>query len=400
MRASDIMTSPAVTVGPDTSVAQIAQLLFERRISAVPVIEEGRLAGLVSEADLLHRREIGTDRAAPRGSWWLRLFSADSSPAEYVKSHAQRARDIMTRDVVTVTPDTPVAEIASLLETHGIKRVPVLRDGRLAGIVSRSNLVQALAVKAPPEADRPEDDHAIRAALLAELERQPWWRRQVAANVIVEDGIVHLWGMIESEDERQAARVAAENIPGVLSEFAHLKTCRQYVPCRQNLRGHARQGSTTLTPQSSKSAVLRVASVAPVERAIAAICASACEIGRPARRRSTAIRAYGRAASLAKARMRPLKSSLNIASAALSKALRRRPAGKSRIPCRISDCVMLVVYRLLAAWARTQRMTFPSGAGFISSDRTLVSTTITCRARGVRASARAPARAAGRRRAP
>jgi CBS domain-containing protein len=215
MRASDIMTTPAITVGPDTSAREIAQLLFERRISAVPVVEEERLVGLVSEADLLHRPEIGTDRIAPHGPWWLRLFSEDRSAAEYVKSHAGRARDIMTRDVVTVTPETPVAEIASLLETRGIKRVPVVREGRLAGIVSRSNLVQALAVKAPPEAARPEDDHAIRAALLAELERQPWWRRRVAANVIVTDGIVHLWGTLESEDERQAARVAAENIPGV-----------------------------------------------------------------------------------------------------------------------------------------------------------------------------------------
>lgn len=215
MKASDIMTSPVITVGPDASVTEIAQLLFDRRISAVPVTQDGRLAGLVSEADLLHRREIGTDHAAPRGSWWLRLFSADSSPAEYVKSHARYARDIMTRDVVTVTPDTPVAEIATLLETRGIKRVPVVREGRLAGIISRSNLVQALAAKAPPEAAYPEDDHAIRARLLAELERQPWWRGRVAANVIVTDGIVHLWGTLESEDERQAARVAAENIPGV-----------------------------------------------------------------------------------------------------------------------------------------------------------------------------------------
>jgi CBS domain-containing protein len=215
MKASDIMTAPVVTVEPDTSVRDIAELLFERRISAVPVLEEGRLVGLVSEADLLHRREIGTDHVPRSGSWWLRLFSADRTPEEYVKSHARRAREIMTRDVTTVAPDTPVAQIATLLETRGIKRVPVMHGGRLVGIVSRSNLVQALAVKPVPEAARPQADDAIRASLLAELEHQPWWRRQVAANVVVTDGVVHYWGTLDSEDQRDAARIAAENIPGV-----------------------------------------------------------------------------------------------------------------------------------------------------------------------------------------
>jgi CBS domain-containing protein len=213
MNASDIMTSPAISVGPDASVQEIAALLFERRISGVPVVEDGRLVGLVSEGDLLHRREIGTDRVAQRGSWWLRLFSADHSPAEYIKSHARRARDIMTRDVATVSPDTPIAEIATLLERRGIKRVPVLRGGRLAGIVSRSNLVQALAVKAPAEVPDASDD-AIRASLLAELEQQSWWRERVS-NVIVTEGMVHYFGTIHSEDRQEAARVAAENIPGV-----------------------------------------------------------------------------------------------------------------------------------------------------------------------------------------
>lgn len=214
MKASDIMTTPVVTVGPDTPVKEIAQLLLQHRISAVPVVEQGRVAGMVSEADLMHRQEIGTDRRE-RGSWWLRLLSSDGSPEDYVKSHARRARDIMTREVVTVAPGATVAEIANLLESRGIKRVPVVHEGRLAGIVSRSNLVQALAVQAPPKAAPAEDDDAIRASLVAELERQPWWRRQPATNVIVADGVVHYWGTFDSDDEREAARVAAENVAGV-----------------------------------------------------------------------------------------------------------------------------------------------------------------------------------------
>ena len=213
MNASDIMTSPPITVGPDTPVRDIAQLLFERRISGVPVVEDARLVGMVSEGDLLHRHEIGTDRAPRDGSWWLRLFSADHSPTEYVKSHARRARDIMTRDVATVAPYTSLAEIATLLERRGIKRVPVVLGERVVGIVSRSNLVQALAVQAPAAASETHDD-AIRASLLAELEQQSWWRERVS-NIIVTEGVVHYFGTIRSKDQQDAARVAAENIAGV-----------------------------------------------------------------------------------------------------------------------------------------------------------------------------------------
>ena len=211
MTASDIMTCPVITVGPDTLVRHIAGLLLEHRISAVPVLEKGKLVGIVSEADLLHRHEIGTERSA-RGSW-LQLFSTDRPIADYVKSHATRARDIMTRDVVTVTPDTPLAEIATLLEKRGIKRVPVLQGGRLAGIVSRSNLVQALAAKGRLLNAGDSGDGAIRVRLSAELERQPWW--PIVSNVIVTDGVVHYFGMVDSEAQRQPARVAAENVPGV-----------------------------------------------------------------------------------------------------------------------------------------------------------------------------------------
>ena len=215
MKAKDIMTSPVIAVTPDTPVREIAALLFERRISGVPVLQDGRLVGLVSEADLLHRHEIGTDRVAQPRSWWLRLFNVDSTPAEYVKSHATRARDVMVHEVVSVAPDTPIAEIASLLETHGIKRVPVLRGAQLVGIVSRGNLIQALAVMSQSAVRvTPPSDQAIRGRLLEELERQPWWGR-VSSSVIVSGGVVHYWGMVNSDDERDAARVAAENVPGV-----------------------------------------------------------------------------------------------------------------------------------------------------------------------------------------
>ncbi len=215
MKAKDIMTTPVVTIAPDTTVREIAELLLERRISGVPVVEGGRLVGLVSEGDLLHRHELGTDRERPARSWWLRLISGESAPAAYVKSHAAHARDIMTRDVISVAEDTPLAEIATVLETHRIKRVPVLRGERLVGIVSRANLVQALAARPRPgKPARAKSDDSIRRQLLAELERQPWWPSS-ASNVMVTDGIVHYWGILDSDDQKEAARVAAENVPGV-----------------------------------------------------------------------------------------------------------------------------------------------------------------------------------------
>lgn len=215
MKARDVMTSPVITVAPETTVQEVAALLCERRIGALPVVQDGRLVGIMRETDLVRRHEIGTDGCPRTGSWWLRLFSAEPSMRDYVRSHARHARDVMTRDVPTVTPETPVAEIARLLEGRGIGRAPVVDAGKLVGIVSRANLVQALATRAAaPAAAAAADDETIRAALLAELERQPWWRNDHGF-VIVTDGVVHFWGMVDTDDARPAARVAAENVPGV-----------------------------------------------------------------------------------------------------------------------------------------------------------------------------------------
>jgi CBS domain-containing protein len=215
MKAGDIMSSPVFSVAPETPVREVAALLFKERISGVPVLDKGKLVGLVSEGDLLHRQELGTDRPKRAGSWWLRLFSSDQTPAEYVKAHGRFARDVMSREVETVAPDTSVTEIATLLESRGIKRVPVMRDAQVVGIVSRANLVQALAGAQPPGARLTQPaDQAIRGRLQAELAHQAWWQAAVS-NVIVTDGVVHYFGTIDADDERDAARVAAENIPGV-----------------------------------------------------------------------------------------------------------------------------------------------------------------------------------------
>jgi CBS domain-containing protein len=225
MRATDVMTPNVITVDPDTSVQDLAKLLSERNISGVPVVDKtGGMVGIVSEGDLLHRTELGTERRTQRRrSWWLEHFASELA-RDYVKSHGRTVKDIMTRDVATVSEDTDLADIATLLETKRIKRAPVIRDGKVIGIISRANLVRALAAattNAPlPAADA--DDRAIRARLLAELEKQPWATKLWAQDVIVNNGVVHLWfGSDEPEERRQAARVAAENVPGVRSVEEH-----------------------------------------------------------------------------------------------------------------------------------------------------------------------------------
>jgi CBS domain-containing protein len=215
MKASDIMTSPAVTVTPDATVHELAALLAARGISAVPVLQKERLVGVVSEADLMRRHEIGTDCALRGEPWWLRFFRSDLGAGDYVRTHAVRVRDIMTREVVTARPDSPLPEIATLLEKHRIKRLPVVHEGRLLGIVSRSDLVKAVAAAegGSHPAVSPSDGE-IEAALRAELGRQPWWRPDFAW-IDVDRGVVTYRGVIESADERAAARVAAEGVPGV-----------------------------------------------------------------------------------------------------------------------------------------------------------------------------------------
>jgi CBS domain-containing protein len=227
MQAKDVMTTPVVTVTPDTPVAEVARTLLERRISGVPVVDAGgRLVGIVTEGDLLRRPELGTERH--RG-WWLRLFGDQLKAAEvYAKSHGTRAEEVMTRNVVSVAEDTSLGDIAQLLESHRIKRVPVLREGQLVGIVSRANLLHALAAGSAKAAPVRVDDRTLRAEIVRRLDRAEWVTHG-PMNVIVTEGVVELWGFVESEAEQNALRVAVENVPGVVAVKTHFGTVKPWV---------------------------------------------------------------------------------------------------------------------------------------------------------------------------
>jgi CBS domain-containing protein len=212
MRANDIMTTALITVGPEASVRDIAALLLENQISAVPVVNEGgELVGIVSEGDLMRRGDIGTAR---KRSWWLELLSENGAARDYVKSHGLKASDVMTKDVVTVDPDTMGSDIAATLEKRRIKRVPVMKDGKLVGIVSRANLLHGLAAYKATTVSKPGDEE-IREALRAAFDEAGI--RAHLVSVIVQDGDVHLFGMVRTEAESDAVRVATENLAGATS---------------------------------------------------------------------------------------------------------------------------------------------------------------------------------------
>lgn len=221
MQAKDIMTADVLTVGPDTGVAAIADIMVKHRISAVPVVDAGnRVLGIVSEGDLMRRAEIGTER---HRSWWLSLFSGGPELAsEFAKSHGVKASEVMTANPITVDEDASLDEIAALLESRHIKRVPVLSDGKLAGIVSRANLIQALtALKEKVVTIPSSDDRLIREAMIAQIGKKDW-AAGARLNVVVTNGVIHLWGLTDSAEQQKALVVAAENVPGVVGVENHM----------------------------------------------------------------------------------------------------------------------------------------------------------------------------------
>lgn len=226
MQAKDVMTANVVSVAPDATVSEIAQILLQRNISAVPVVDaDGRLCGLVSEGDLIRRSELGTER---KRSWWLDLLTGEGERAEdYVRAHGIHATDVMTTHVITVKETADLAEIATLLEEKRIKRVPVVRDGKIVGIVSRSNLLQGLIARGAP-APVATGDEDIRKRIVGELDELSWLH-PTQLNVIVADGCVEVWGYVETKAQKDALRVAVENVGGVKRVVNHVTVLPHYL---------------------------------------------------------------------------------------------------------------------------------------------------------------------------
>jgi len=212
MNAGDVMTQKVFSVTPNTPVRQVASFLLEHSISAVPVVDAmGSLLGIVSEGDLYRRVEVGT---LEKRSWWLSFFAApDEEAREFKKTHGLVAADVMTKGAVVVTTESSLADVAEILDRRSIKRVPVVRDGKVVGIVSRANLVRALAKSALPQSPN-RSDHDLRDAIDARM-RAENWAPHAYINISVQDGQVELSGVVESSEIRDAVRILVEGTPGV-----------------------------------------------------------------------------------------------------------------------------------------------------------------------------------------
>ncbi|MGH8708576.1 MAG: CBS domain-containing protein [Burkholderiales bacterium] len=219
MKAGDIMVKDVVTVGPDALVRDIATLMLERRISGLPVVGgDGRVLGIVSEGDLIRRPEIETDRVK---LGWLRLLLSDEARArDFVKHHGRTAREVMTQPALSVAADTPLADVVELMERHRVKRVPVLERGKLAGLVTRADLLRALVSRQAAPAVEVKDEE-LRARINAIL-RDEDWATSAVVHVQVENSVAQLWGTVESEEQRAALLVAVRGVPGVKDVQPHL----------------------------------------------------------------------------------------------------------------------------------------------------------------------------------
>jgi CBS domain-containing protein len=219
MRAHQIMTRSVITVTPQTTIVDAANLMLERHVSGLPVVDtNGKLVGIVSEGDFIRRSEIGTGRK--RGRWLRFILGPGKSASDFVHEHGRKVSEVMTKSPLTITEDTALADIVEMMERNNVKRLPVVRDDKVVGIVSRANLLQAVASLAREVPDPTADDDHIRNRIVDALEKHDWC--PFGLNVVVRDGVAHLSGVITEEHARQAAVVAAENVEGVKTVHDHL----------------------------------------------------------------------------------------------------------------------------------------------------------------------------------
>jgi CBS domain-containing protein len=221
MLVGSVMSTPVLSAAPSTPIREAAWLMLTHRFSALPVVNnEDVLVGIVSEGDLLRRRELGTERLRPR---WLEFFVSPAELAEeYSRSCGRIVGEVMTSKVITIAPEATLAEAVELMTSQHVKRLPVLKDGRMAGIIARSDVLRALARSLPIAPCNVVEDDAIRTAIIAELGRQEWGSH-AKFDVAVNKGVVTLSGCILGEREGLAARVLAENMPGVKAVIDRLE---------------------------------------------------------------------------------------------------------------------------------------------------------------------------------
>jgi CBS domain-containing protein len=231
MRAHQIMTQQVITVAADATIVEAVNTMLRHHISGLPVIDAtGKLIGIISEGDFIRRAEIGTQRKRDR--WLTCLVGTGQIAADFVHQHGRKVGDIMTPDPLTVNEDTPLDQIVQIMESNSVKRLPVMREGRLVGIVTRSDFLAALAEIAGKIPSPSADDDQIRNEVMAAIGQAAW--RPCRLKVTAHDGTVSLSGVVKGESARRAAMVAAENVPGVSQVLDNLI---DYPPPEEDLGG-------------------------------------------------------------------------------------------------------------------------------------------------------------------
>ena len=234
MRAHQIMTKSVVTVTPETNILEAADIMLRRHVSALPVLDPaGKLVGIVSEGDFIRRSEIGTQRK--RGRWLKFILGPGQAATDFVHEHGRKVGDIMTRDPLTVTEDASLDEIAKIMASQGVKRLPVMRGERLVGIVTRSDFLPAVARLARNSPPSTSEDDRIRSEIVAEIGQAAW--RPCKLKVTVSNGMVNLSGIVKGDNARRAAMIAAENVPGVRNVHEDFVDATEYPPPEEDLGG-------------------------------------------------------------------------------------------------------------------------------------------------------------------
>lgn len=226
MIVADVMTRHCITIAPDATVEEAVNLMLSRHISGLFVVDNaGDLAGVITEGDLLRRDELGTQRNRP---WWLRLLASPArQAADFTRANGRHVRDVMTEDVISIAQDAPLEGVVAAMEANRIKRLPVTADGKVVGVVSRTDLLRALISRARTSEPLPTDDRTIRAAIMNALEAQSW-APMTTLNVTVANAVADVWGTITNEEERRAIHVVVENTPGVKAVHDHMVYIEPY----------------------------------------------------------------------------------------------------------------------------------------------------------------------------
>ena len=216
MLVKDAMTSPVISVSSHAALSEAVNLLVTHRLSGLPVLDEsGKLCGLISEGDLLRRIELGTAHRAD--NWWSKLFSSYSTVEAYRMTNGRKVSDVMSNLPITIDENATLADAARVMEKHGIKRTPVVRDGKLVGMLTRADFVKVLhRLAASAQQGSAVSDRDIEDKIRAEIDAQPW-SANCALTIAAENGHVTLTGMVPSGGHGEAIRIAAENVPGVLA---------------------------------------------------------------------------------------------------------------------------------------------------------------------------------------